>query len=229
MTIATEVQLLAPSALVELFELDLTAFGGGLRYFHAGTNALGGDVVWQGNTYTRLPIEADGFETRANGALARPTLRLSNIDGAVAAEAREFGDFLGAKLTRHRTFAPFLDAANFADGNPEADPTQALLDEVWYVDRKSTENPTVIEFELASALDMIGVQLPRRQIIQNTCTWGYRDGNCNYLGGPVADAQNQPTSDPAKDRCSKTLTGCKLRHGDGRIPFGGFPGVGLIR
>jgi lambda family phage minor tail protein L len=229
MGVLSEIQKLSPSALIELFELDAVALGGDVRYFHAGTNELGGDVVWQGNTYTRLPIEATGFEMRGSGTLPRPLIRLSNMQGLIAAEARESGGFLGAKVTRRRTFARFLDAVNFAAGNPEADPTQALPDEIWYVDRKSNEDQTMIEFELASALDMVGMLLPRRQIIQNTCTWLYRDGNCNYTGGPVADVNNMPTSDPSKDRCAKTLTACKLRFGDGRIPIGSFPGVGLVR
>lgn len=229
MSIKSEIQSLAPSALIDLFELDATVLGGDVRYFHAGTNELSGDVVWQGVTYTRLPIEATGFETRGSGSLPRPVIRISNIGGLLAAEARDYDYFLGAKLIRHRTFARFLDAVNFENGNPEADPTQSLPDEIWYVDRKSNEDAISIDFELSSALDMIGVELPRRKIIQNTCTWLYRDANCNYTGGPVADEANVPTNDPSKDRCGKTLTACKLRFGDGRLPFGGFPGVGLIR
>lgn len=227
--INSELQKLSPSALLELYELDLTELGGGVRCFHPGLNELGQPVVWQGVEYTPLPIEATGFELRGSGALPRPTVRLSNIEGLLAAEARELNYFLGAKFTRRRTFVRFLDAVNFANGNPEADPTQELIPEIWYVDRKASENAVEITFELAAALDMVGIQLPRRHIIQNTCIWGYRDANCNYTGGPVADRNNQPTTDPAQDKCSKTLGGCKLRFGDGRLPFGGFPGVGLVR
>lgn len=228
MGIAREVQMLNPTAMVELFQIDLTALGGDIRHFHAGTNEVGGDIIWQGQRYVRMPIEATGFEKRGTGSLPRPILRIANIEGLIAAEAKEFEDFAGAKVTRLRTFARFLDAVNFEHGNPEADPTQAFNAEIWYVDRKANENPTMIEFELASALDMVGMMLPRRQIIQNTCTWQYRDSNCNYTGGPVADSNNVPTNDFSKDRCSKTLGGCKLRFGESRLSFGGFPGVGLV-
>lgn len=224
-----EIQKLNPSAMIELFELDGSEVGADVRYFHAGTNEMSGDVVWQGITYSRMPIEATGFETRSSGALARPTLRVANLDGLMAAEAREQNYYLGSKLIRHRTFARFLDAVNFAGGNPEADPTQYMPLEVWYIDRKSEESAEALTFELAAALDMVGMQLPRRQIIQNTCTWAYRGETCNYTGGPVADLNNIATSDPTKDKCSKSLTGCKMRFGNAPLPFGGFPAVGLIR
>ncbi len=229
MGIQAEIQKLNQSALIDLIEVDATAQGGDVFYFHAGTNELGGDVVWQGITYIRLPVEADGFAQSSTGTLPRPTLRVSNIDGLMAAEARQFNYFLGAKVTRRRTLARFLDAVNFENGNPDADPTQALPDEIWFVDRKSVESRAVLEFELASAMDLYGIALPRRQVIQNTCTWRYRDSNCNYSGPPVATAQGVATTDPALDQCGKNLESCKLRFGVGILPFGAFPSTSLLR
>jgi lambda family phage minor tail protein L len=140
MSLSEEAQKLSPAALVELFELDLRARGGEVLRFHAGVNALGRDVVWQGSPYIRLPIEAEGFERRGQGALPRPRLRVANIGGLLGAEARAFDDFVGCRLVRKRTFARFLDAVNFAEGNPEADPHQHFPDEIWCVDRKAAEN-----------------------------------------------------------------------------------------
>ena len=35
--------------------------------------------------------------------------------------------------------------------------------------------------------------------------------------------------DPAKDQCSRTMTGCKLRFGPfAELPFGGFPGIARV-
>lgn len=229
MGIQEEIQKLQPTAVIDLIEVDATLQGGEVMYFHAGTNELGGDVVWQGITYLRLPVEVNGFEARSTGTLPRPTIRLSNLDGLIAAEARQFNYFLGAKVTRRRTLARFLDAVNFANGNPDADPTQFLADEIWYVDRKSAENRSVLEFELASPMDLYGISLPRRQVIQGTCTWRYRDADCNYNGPPVATEQDVPTTNPALDQCSKSLTGCKLRFGTGTLRTGAFPSVGRIR
>ena len=39
------------------------------------------------------------------------------------------------------------------------------------------------------------------------------------------DGENKRTDDPSKDRCPRTLGGCRLRFGDrGALPFDGFPG-----
>jgi phage-related protein len=34
-----------------------------------------GELVWDGNTYQRLPLEMDGFEYTGNGQLPRPKVR----------------------------------------------------------------------------------------------------------------------------------------------------------
>lgn len=228
MTITAELQSLEPSALVELYVLDLTPKGGDLVYFHAGTNALGADVTWQGKQYTRMPIDATGFSKSGSGTLPRPVLSISNTNGLVGATARAYGDFLGCKLTRKRTFARFMDAVNFPSGNPEADPNQHLPDEEWYIDRKASENPVSMSFEMVSALDLIGVMIPRRQFIQNCCSWTYRSAECGYAGVANFDVNDLPVSDRTKDVCSKSLAGCKKRF-SGNLPFGGFPGCGLVR
>lgn len=231
MTLPTsDIQKLNPSALIELFTLDATGLGGDVFHFHAGTNELGDDVVWQGITYTRYPVEAEGFEMRATGAAPRPKIRAANINGTLGAAIRVNDDLIGAKIIRHRTFARYLDAVNFSEGNPSADPNVAFNDEVYYVDRKVSENKVVIEWELVSALDLAGVKLPRRQIIANVCCWKYGSTECGYTGGPVADIYDAATSDPAKDACGKRLDSCKLRFGEnGVLRYGGFPAAALIR
>jgi lambda family phage minor tail protein L len=228
MSIQSEIQSLSPSALIELFQLDLTPQGGEILYFHAGTNQLMSDVTWAGQVYSRYPITATGFKKSATGALPRPTLSVSNIGGYMGALARQYNGFRSCKLTRIRTFARYLDAVNFTAGNPQADSTQALPNEIWYVDRKSAENGQIMSFELSSALDLVGVRVPARQFIQNCCTWVYRGADCGYTGGPVADANGNPTLDPSADSCGKCLSDCKLRFGANAIlPYGGFPGSGL--
>lgn len=232
-TIATEAQNLSPTALIELFELDLTKQGGGITRLHSGTNELNGDVTWQGNVYVRFPIEATGFDKSSAGTLPRPIVKASNIQGLLSADVRSYGDYMGCKFTRRRTFARFLDAVNFAAGNPSADPNQHYPDEIYYIDRKSSENPVYIEFELSSAFDVQGIQLPRRQVIQNCCAWVYKSAECSYTGGAVADENGNATSNPALDKCGKRVSDCKLRFPSsgptaGVLQFGGFPGVGLV-
>lgn len=231
MTISSDLQKLSPGAVVELFELDGTAIGGTVLRFHNGVNELGSDVVWDGDTYTRFPIEANGFERRGSGSIPQPKVRVANVTGLVGALVRDLQDLVGAKLTRRRTLVKYLDAVNFTGGtNPSADPNAAFADEIWYVERKSAENGIFVEFDLSAAFDVSGVLLPRRQCIQNVCTWDYRSAECGYAGGPVADRNDAPSGDMGTDACGKRLGSCKLRFGVyNELPFGGFPGVGLTR
>jgi len=217
--------------MVEMFELDATALGGDVLRWHSGVNLLGHDLVWNGDTYSRFPVEASGFEKSGKGAMPRPKVRVANISGLIGAMVRDLDDLMGAKLTRRRTLTKYLDAVNFPGGvNPQADPNCAFPDEIWFVDRKAAENGVYLEFELSAAFDVRGVKLPRRQCIQNTCSWIYRSAECGYAGGPVADKSDHPTTDPALDQCGKRLASCKLRFGTyNELNFGAMPGVGLIR
>lgn len=227
MSIATEIQSLASSAPVELFVLDTTNLQGGtLMHFHAGTNRLSQPVLWQGQSYTPLPIEAEGFDKTIKGTLPRPKLRIANLNGMFSSEVREHDDLVGCKVTRKKTYARYLDAINFPGGiNPDADPNQYLPDELWFIDRKVSENRYMIEWELASAFDLNGVQLPNRQVIQNACSWRYRGPECGYTG-PYYDKDDKPTVFAAADTCPKRLSSCKVRQGEYSIlTFGGYPGA----
>ena len=153
--ITADIQSLSPSAILELFVLDTTNLpDGALNYFHAGTNALNQPVVWQGNVYNPVPIEASGFDITTRGTLPRPNLRVANVNGLFSAMVMETDDLVGCKITRKRTLAKYIDAVNFPGGvNPLADPNQYLPDDIWYVEQKTSENRYVVEWELSSAFD----------------------------------------------------------------------------
>ena len=122
-----ELSQLNPSAIIELFEvrLDLALHGSSDIYrFHAGSNEkIDSNIVFGGQTYTRLPIKADGFEYTNTGTLPRPTLTISNLDGTMTTllllvNATTAGsDLGGAEVRRIRTLRKFLDAANFVTPN----------------------------------------------------------------------------------------------------------------
>lgn len=119
-----------PSALIELFELDLsplqdyyTSKGVPIAttkyYFHNGYNQKHGtvdaDVKW-GNpqrTYLARPVQIDGVQTSSSGEIARPTLTVSNLDLFFTALCRSYANLVGAKITRIRTLAKFLNSDNF--------------------------------------------------------------------------------------------------------------------
>ncbi len=228
--ITEEIQKLSPSAILELFVLEIPNTDS-KTYFHGGTNELHGDVVWQGQTYLALPVQVEGFDISAKGELPRPKVAIANIQGLFSALIRQYDDLIGAKLIRKRTFARYLDAVNFKNGNPNADPTVAFPDDLWYFEQKKEETKLSITWELSSAFDLQGVQLPRRQIIQNYCQWKYRGGECGWDGGYV-DINDNPCVNEADDCCAKKLSSCKARFitlnaasNDVVLPFGGFPGA----
>ncbi len=238
----SELQKIEPSSIIELFELQLVASLHGsadVYRFHSGANMnANGEVVWGGNTYLRFPVEADGFAYEGNGQLPRPKLRVSNILGTITAvllSVNAFNpgsDLNGAKLTRIRTMARYLDGANFPGGtNPYGTPdaTAEFPREIYYVDRKTAENRDVVEFELAAAFDLAGIRAPKRQCISSICQWVYRSTECGYTGSNYWDENDVQVGTLAEDVCGKRLSSCKLRFGaTGELPFGSFPGVGAF-
>ncbi|OAI63579.1 tail protein [Ralstonia solanacearum] len=232
MKITADIQRLEPGALVELFELDATAVGGDMRRFHGYAQV--GSIWWAGNEYGPWPIEATGFERTGQGQQPAPRLAVGNVDGSISALCLYTADLVGAEVRRRRTLGRFLDARNFPEGNPEADPAEELPVEVWFVEQKTAETKETVEFELSSALDFNGVQLPRRQIVANVCGWlmvgGYRGPECGYTGAAMFDRDDNPVGDPSLDRCGGRLSSCKCRFGVNEpLPFGGFPAADLIR
>jgi lambda family phage minor tail protein L len=229
-----ELAKLNPSAIIELFELHLdnTLHGSTDVYrFHAGANAaIDGNVVFNGNTYTRIPVKADGFEFTNTGTLPRPTLTISNLDGTMTTllllvNATTAGNDLGgAEVRRIRTLKKFLD------GESTADPNAKFPDERWYVDRKANESRDSVTFELASKFDLAGQKLPKRQIVANVCQWVYRSSECSYTGSNYFDVNGNTVSTLAADVCGKRVESCKLRFGNtAELPFGSFPGAGLTQ
>lgn len=227
----SEIQKLQPDAIIELFMVDATNLNAGILRFHAGTNQLRQNIFWQGNEYVRYPIQATGFQYSASGPAPRPHLVVSNFMSAITTLLLGSDDLMGAKVYRKRTLKKYLDAVNFTGGvNPSADPTTYFPDDIYYIDRKVNETKEAVEFELVSALDLSGVMVPKRQIIQNSCPWKYRGSECGYTGTNYFTQNDVATADSTKDSCSKRLQGCKLRFGaSAELPYGGFPGADLFK
>ena len=197
--IISDLQKTNPSAIIELFELELDATLHGTQStmiyrFHAGSSLnLNGKVLWQGNEYLRYPVEASGFAFQ-KGQLPRPRITISNALSLLSAVMLEVNlitagnDLTGAKVTRIRTLAKFLDANNFASfglflqetstdfigledsdliaqesNSPGTPANNEFPREIYYIDRKSEENRNIVTFELASVSDLAGIRLPKRQ------------------------------------------------------------------
>ena len=225
--IQEQLQLLEPSAIIELFQLELTEAVNGINqtfYYHAGTNELSADIIYNGLTYAAYPIEVDGFELNTKGTLPRPSMKIANANSAISALILLYNP-LQAKVTRIRTCKKFLDANNFANGNSTADPNAKFEDEVWYIDRIANENLELVEFELTSKLDLTNLALPRRQILEH-CPWQYRGTECGYIGTACFDLNDNPVG-ASEDNCGKRYSSCVRRFPTGLLPFGGFPGARL--
>lgn len=228
MSIYGTVQALDQDKWVELFVLDATIRDAGLFYFHSGQNELKQNIVWQGNEYIALPVEASGF-SYDSGQFPRPKLKLANIQGLFSTLVRAYNDLIGMKVIRKKTAVRYLDAVNFSGGNPSANPNEHLQDEVYYVTQKTAENKIYIEFELGSSLDLSGVYLPNRMVLANHCPFRYRGEECGYTGTNYYDIDGNPVATLAQDRCPKTLDGCKRRFGEyGDLSFGGYPGSSIV-
>ena len=88
----SELQKLNPSARIELFVLELVE---GLHYatgnpsnlptlfrFHAGSNMnSNAEIIWQGNSYQRVPVQFDGAEFTGRGQVQRHKLTIPNLGG----------------------------------------------------------------------------------------------------------------------------------------------------
>jgi len=233
-SIYADLSALAPSAIIELFELhyDNTLHGSNdILRWHAGSNAdVTGNIAWDGNDYFRLPVKAEGFEYTNTGTLPRPTLSVANLDGAITALllgvnlTTPGNDLTGAKVKRIRTLKKFLDSESAAD------PYATFPVEEWFIDRKATESRDVVSFELASKFDLSNKELPNRQVVANICQWQYRSSECSYTGSNFFDVNDNSVGSLAQDACGKRLSSCKKRFGEnGELPFGSFPGAGLLR
>ena len=93
----------------------------GILRFQNDTKVLNSFIIWRGKTYYPAPISAEGFESNSKGTLPQPTLTIASqsetgVDqlALLKHQIREFGDIIGSKVTRRRTFAKYLDRSNFA-------------------------------------------------------------------------------------------------------------------
>ena len=193
----SELQKSNPSKIIELFQLELVTAIHGVNttyYFHNGVSKNNNaNLVFNNNQYTRMPIEASGFDYDSK-TLPRPTLSISNILGTFTTLLLTLSQGLeGAKVTRIRTLERYIDNTNFDGGDilTEGGTTDFLIQEdgelvdqeegtnpsgtpsgptdfpreIYFIDRKKLENREMVVFELAASFDLDGVRLPKRQVL----------------------------------------------------------------
>ena len=194
-------------SVVEMFELDLSVlpgFSGTDHYYF--TNFIipkaaifpnvgdafesGEKVKWRRSEtssvdqeYEPIPIIATGFDRTTKGQIPQPELQVSNIFGTLSGLIASLDDLIGVKVYRRRTLAKYL-------GNFETkDYDYYFPTDIYYIERKVAETEMSVTFQLASPLDLEGIQLPRRVITHNHCLWEYRGVECGYGGDPPRDSE----------------------------------------
>lgn len=197
--------------------------------FESGENKVWmRNIIWQGETFEPMALEVSGLEMRSDGKASAPTLSMANniggIQGAVSAYCLQFGDFAGAKLKVITTLAKYLDAENFSAGNATAN-TSEKREQIWFIEQKTSENSQQVTFELSNPVDFEGLKIPTRQI-SNYCNWEYRSEECGYIGSAMFTEKDEPTDNPALDRCNYRTSGCRCRENE--LHFGGFPASSMV-
>lgn len=199
-------------ALITLF--DITLPSGTIVYFMNGlddgsTNVYFPQKEISGSTYplkeyVAIPIQVEGFESSSSGATARPTLSVANIpvlsrsitndsdgtddendildilntEGITSNE-----DLLNSRVVVRRTL--FSKTYTSADSAPSSAPIE-FPSQTYLIDRVSSENNIMVQFELASPMDIEGVVLPNRVVVGKYCPWKYQghplssDGGCTW-------------------------------------------------
>ncbi len=182
-----------PSAILDFYLLyfNIVDKEGLFLAFHPGSN-FQQPIIWQGTEYLPMPVEAEGFELSTSNRLVRPKIRISNKDFIITDVLANNKDLQYARIVRKRTFAKFLDDANFDGGNPwgEADSSAEISNDTYIVAQKTAENRLFVEFELTTPLDVDGATVNNRTILSNYCSFNYRGFGCRYEGAELFDKDN---------------------------------------
>jgi phage-related protein len=153
------------------------------------------------NEYIAMPLELTGVEVTSSGASNRPTLSMANIpsltrtlasnettledikEGEVEALLSGEGiytneDFLGTVVEYRSTLTSYLKEEGDVASFPVEFPSHRFV-----LDRVSSENNIIVQFELATVFDLEGVKLPSRQINGRYCPWQYQGHALSNQGG----------------------------------------------
>lgn len=227
---ASEIQNLDAGTIVYLYVFDATILGGSVYYLSPNVNEYGVGIQWKDMTgatvtYQPFPIVASGFERSSQGTQNRPTLNISNVNHLVSDLVRQYGDLCGCTVIRRRVMAKHLDLANFTPGSAlylanASDRTIHYPDDSYSIERRASETPDGLSFELSNAMDVQGIMIPRRMVQRNLCTWVYQ-GADNETSCPFAGPFTGGNT-----TCGKTVADCKVKFpGNVKLPFGGWNGA----
>ena len=190
-------------ALITLFEVTLPASGtivylvngmdNGEDNIYFPEKQLNNSSTYTLQEYVAIPIEVEGVEFTSSGASNRPSLRVANIpvlsrsavnneDGVedeydildILAEEGilKNEDLLTAKVVIRRTL--FGKTYTESDAPTVSNAPVEFPTQIFYIDRVGSESNVMVEFELATAMDIETVKLPGRVVNGRYCPWKYQ-------------------------------------------------------
>lgn len=213
-----------PDGWTGVLRLSNSALG-----FNQGVS-LGGVV------YSPASFQVSGISQEAGGKIPEPTLQIQvpdQADGNLMDFLNRGGDSRGALVKRIIINEQFLDHKT---PNPANQITQKF-----YINQLSELFRHKLSFKLSTAMgfdalnDKVNRTLSSNQcnkkyriwniakagfdyvpVVDGGCEWGQAGEQSNFAycpswGTPYFDAENNPTADPSKDRCSLSMAGCKKR------------------
>lgn len=151
--------------------------------------------------YFAIPVGIEGVEINGAGASPRPSLRIANIptlirsisndeDGTADEETLysilaseglyKNESFLNTRIDYRRTL--LSNTSKSTDSHPTAPPVE-FPSQTYIIDKVASEDSIMVEFELASPIDVEGVKIPGRVVIGRYCVWRYQGGTLNNDGG----------------------------------------------
>jgi lambda family phage minor tail protein L len=158
------------------------------------SNDENGRILWKNEYFYPFPIHSEGFDLTTLGARPTPKVFIANTSPDqsynsfykyIRMQIQSLGDIAGSKFTRIKTFLKYLHQNNFS-GNVNPYSTDSSIIEVelpkdiYYIDRKTSENSVMLEYSLVSALDIENLTLPNRTIFSKRCPFSYRGEGCLY-------------------------------------------------
>jgi lambda family phage minor tail protein L len=215
-----EYAALQTDALIELYIIDLSKVSvypnpQEKLYITNGLDKDRSNLEYDGNEYTPVPVESEGFEINSTGAMPRPTITIGNVDSGFNDLLKAYGNLLGAELTRYQVFYEYLD------GKDKGGIGAYKAKDVWTINRKVVHNKTQIKFELKNPLDLENVLVPKGQFTRK-CEHTYRVwdvGTQSFIQGSCPYTDETHTFDELGNKCSKQNDVCGKRYTDCAIRF----------
>lgn len=171
-------------------------------YDGQGTNlrfaACDEDIVFDGQTYQKFPINYDVIGENTGGAIDIVRVTLGNVSRYIQALFEDPNiELRGKKVTIKTVWADKLDEPD------------CHIDDIYYIDSYSADQENA-EFILSSKFDVQKIMLPGEVYLRGHCRYKtFKGTRCGYTG--------------AETECDRTWQRCKELGNQQR--FGGFPSI----